>query len=72
MGIGQLPLTSSTSENSMISELGFEHMDDIMMDDRRFMGLYFVFDRPRDFCADDDMVVRWRSLLSPRLNILGA
>lgn len=72
MGIGQLPLTSSTSENSMISELGFEHRDDIMMDDRRFMGLYFVFDRPRDFCADDDMVVRWRSLLSPRLNILGA
>ena len=72
MGIGQLPLTSSTSENSMISELGFEHRDDIMMDDRRFMGLYFVFDRPRDFCADDVMVVRWRSLLSPRLNILGA
>lgn len=56
----------------MISELGFEHRDDIMMDDRRFMGLYFVFDRPRDFCADDVMVVRWRSLLSPRLNILGA
>ena len=72
MGIGQLPLTSSTSENSMISELGFEHRDDIMMDDRRFVGLYFVFDRPRDFCADDVMVVRWRSLLSPRLNILGA
>ena len=56
----------------MISELGFEHRDDIMMDDRRFVGLYFAFDMPRDFCADDVMVVRWRSLLSPRLNILGA
>ena len=56
----------------MISELGFEHRDDIMMDDRRFVGLYFAFDRPRDFCADDVMVVQWRSLLSRLNHILGA